>query len=212
MHIKIYFDDKPVYLCDEIDKELNEILHHPDAVFIDEISNAALKSLLHEIVKPEFHAGVVWNNDLERLKKAFFKNFTLIEAAGGIVQNEKKELLFIYRLEKWDLPKGKLDKGETIEECAIREVEEETGIGNVELGKLIGLTFHEYFDRWINDDAIKETHWYEMKVKGNPTPTPQEEEHIEKIIWANEAAVNECLKNSYPNIEDIIAKYKSNES
>ena len=73
MHIKIYFDEKPVYLCDEIDKELNEILHHPDAVFIDEISNAALKSLLHEIVKPEFHAGVVWNNDLEKLKKAFCK-------------------------------------------------------------------------------------------------------------------------------------------
>ena len=73
MHIKIYFSDKPVYLCDEIDKELNEILHHPDAVFIDEISNAALKSLLHEIVKEEFHAGVVWNQDLEKLKKALFK-------------------------------------------------------------------------------------------------------------------------------------------
>ena len=132
-----------------------------------------------------------------------------IIAAGGLVTNENNELLMIFRRGKWDLPKGKLDKGETIEECAIREVEEETGIGNVELGKLIGLTFHEYFDRCINDDAIKETHWYEMKVKGSPTPTPQEEEHIEKIIWANDKAIKECLKNSYPNIEDIIAKYKN---
>ena len=76
MHIKIYFGDKPVYLCDDIDKELHEILHHPDAVFVDEISNAAIKSLLHEMVKEEFHAGVLWHSDLEKLKKAFFKNFT----------------------------------------------------------------------------------------------------------------------------------------
>ena len=132
-----------------------------------------------------------------------------IIAAGGLVTNENNELLMIFRRGKWDLPKGKLDDGETIEQCAVREVEEETGIGNVELGDLIGLTFHEYFDRWINDEAIKETHWYEMKVKGSPTPTPQEEEHIEKIIWANDAAIKECLKNSYPNIEDIIEKFKN---
>lgn len=131
-----------------------------------------------------------------------------IIAAGGLVTNEHNELLMIFRRGKWDLPKGKLDEGETIEECAVREVEEETGIGNVELGKLIGLTFHEYYDKWISDNAIKETHWFEMKVKGSPTPTPQAEEHIEKIIWANDAAIKECLQNSYPNIEDIIAKFK----
>src|SRR5262245_43144571 len=131
MHIKIYFGDKPVYLCDEIDKELNEILHHPDAVFIDELSTAAIKSLFHEIVKEEFHAGVVWKQDLEKLKKAFFKHFHLIEAAGGIVQNDKKELLFIHRLGKWDLPKGKIEKKESPETCAVREVEEETGVTNL---------------------------------------------------------------------------------
>ena len=138
MHIKIYFGDKPVYLCDDINQELNEILHHPDAVFIDEISNAAIKSLLHEIVKEEFHAGVLWNSDLEKLKKAFFKHFTHIEAAGGIVENEKKELLFIYRLGKWDLPKGKVEKGESIAETAVREVEEETGATNLKLKKKVG--------------------------------------------------------------------------
>ena len=79
MHIKIYFDDKPVYLCDELNEELKEILRHPDAVFIDEISNAAIKSLLHEIVKEEFHAGVLLNDNLKELKKAFVKNFTPIE-------------------------------------------------------------------------------------------------------------------------------------
>lgn len=90
MHINIYFGDKPVILCDEIDKNLNEILHHPDAVFVDEISPRAMKSMLHEIKKEEFHAGVIWHTDLEKLKITFFKNFKIIEAAGGIVQNDKK--------------------------------------------------------------------------------------------------------------------------
>ena len=126
MHIKIYFGDKPVYLCNEIDKELNEILHHPDAVFVDEISKPAIKSMLHEISKEEFHAGIILNKDLDILFSVFAKNFTVIEASGGIVQNSSKELLFIERLGKWDLPKGKIEKNETPAEAAIREVEEET--------------------------------------------------------------------------------------
>src|SRR5882762_2774381 len=98
MFIKIYFGDKPVYLTTELTAAMQELLHHPDAVFIDEVSAPAIKSLLHEIIKPQFHAGVLLGPDIEALKKVFFKNFTLIEAAGGIVQNEKKEILFIYRL------------------------------------------------------------------------------------------------------------------
>lgn len=133
MHIKIYFGDKPVYLCNEIDTALHEILHHPDAVFVDEVSAPAIKSLLHEIKKPEFHAGVLLHADLERLKQLFFKQFVVIEAAGGIVQNTNKELLFIYRLGKWDLPKGKMEKGEHPDECALREVTEETGVTSLEL-------------------------------------------------------------------------------
>ena len=98
MHIKIYFDTKPVFLCTELTPELTEILHHPDAVFIDEFSVNAIKSLLHEIIKPQFHAGVVLHTNLNELKKTFFKNFTQIEASGGIVENEKHQLLFIERL------------------------------------------------------------------------------------------------------------------
>jgi hypothetical protein len=110
MYIKIYFEDKPVYLCNEVDKELNEILHHPDAVFMDEISVPGIKSLLHEIKKEEFHAGVLWNEDLDKLKKSFFKHFIIIQAAGGLVLNEKKEALMIFRHGKWDLPKGIREK------------------------------------------------------------------------------------------------------
>ena len=137
MYLKIYFDDKPVYLCNEIDTELKEILHHPDAIFIDEVSAPAIKSLLHEIKKEAFHAGVLLHKDLDALKKDFFKQFDLIEAAGGIVQNDQKQMLFIYRLNKWDLPKGKVEKGENFEQAAIREVEEETGVNTLQLKKTV---------------------------------------------------------------------------
>jgi len=97
MFIKIYFGDKPVFLCDAIDETIQDYMHHPDAVFIDEISGPALKSLLHEIVKEEFHAGILLHEDLEQLKKAFFKLFIPVTAAGGLVENEKGEFLLIHR-------------------------------------------------------------------------------------------------------------------
>jgi len=133
MYIKIYFGDKPVFLCDEIDPTIHEYLHHPDAIFIDEINNSAIKSLMHEIKKNDFHAGILWHPDLEKLKKAFWKHFKIVLAAGGWVVNEKDEILFIFRRGKWDLPKGKLDNGEKLEECAQREVREETGLQHIKL-------------------------------------------------------------------------------
>lgn len=205
MHIKIYFDDKPVYLCDEIDLQLNEILHHPDAVFIDELSNAAIKSLLHEIIKPEFHAGVVWDKDLAKLKKAFFKHFTAIEAAGGIVQNEKKQLLFIYRLGKWDLPKGKMEKGEKTDECALREVEEETGLTKLKLKNKIGETYHTY--NAFGKHFIKTTYWYFITCSSKQVLTPQTEEDITKIKWISTKDIEEPMSNTYASIKDILTTF-----
>lgn len=132
-------------------------------------------------------------------------NKQTIIAAGGLVFNEQQELLMIFRRGKWDLPKGKLDEGENIETCAVREVTEETGVTNIELKKLIGKTYHEYFDKWIGADVIKETWWYLMHVKGVPKLVPQTEEDIEAVIWANKIKIEACLKNSYPNIVEIIS-------
>ncbi|MBL0146633.1 MAG: NUDIX domain-containing protein [Chitinophagaceae bacterium] len=202
MHIKIYFEDKPVFLCDELTTELNELLRHPDAVFIDELSANALKSLLHEIVKPEFHAGVVIHKDLSKLKKAFFKNFTLIEAAGGIVQNESKEILFIERLGKWDLPKGKMEKGETEEEAAVREVEEETGVKGLKLKRKEGKTYHTY--NAFGKHFLKTTHWYYMQCKNEQHLKPQSEESITDIKWVSTKNIKEPMANTYPSIKDIL--------
>jgi len=203
MHIKIYFGNKPVFLCDDINKELNEILHHPDAVFVDEITNPAIKSLLHEIKKDEFHAGVIWNKDLDKLKKVFFKNFSLIEAAGGIVQNNKKELLFIYRLGKWDLPKGKIEKGEKLEECALREVEEETGVTKLTLKKKVGETYHTYNE--FGKHFLKITHWYYIVCPAAQQLVPQTEEDITAIKWVATKDIKEPMADTYPSIKDILS-------
>ena len=205
MYIRIYFDDKPVILCNEIDKELNEILHHPDAVFVDEVSPRAIKSMLHEIKKEEFHAGVLWHEDLDKLKKTFFKNFTVIEAAGGIVQNDKKELLFIHRLGKWDLPKGKVEKGEKIEECALREVTEETGVKELSLKKKIGETYHVYDQ--FGKHFLKISHWFYMTCPSSQELIPQTEEHITAIKWIKTMDIKEPVKNTYPSIKDILSKF-----
>ena len=126
-----------------------------------------------------------------------------IIAAGGLVQNEKEEILMILRLGKWDLPKGKLDEGESIEHCALREVEEETGLHNVELRNLIGLTAHEYFDGHLQRNVIKETHWYNMYVEGVQHLTPQTEEDITDIKWIDKKDLPQYLQQSYATIVSI---------
>jgi len=203
MYIKIYFDDKPVYLCDELNEELTEILRHPDAVFIDEMSTPAINALLHEIKKEQFHAGVMINKNLAELKKAFFTHFTVIEAAGGIVQNTDKEFLFIYRLDKWDLPKGKVEAGEKLDDCAIREVEEETGTTNLTLKKKVGETYHAY--NAFGKHFLKTSHWYHMVCAAGQKSIPQTEENITEIKWVHAKNIRELLENTYPSIKDILS-------
>ena len=205
MFIKVYFGDKPVYLCNTIDAELQEILHHPDAILIDEISSAAINSLLHEIVKEEFHAGVLLHEDLDKLIKKFIKHFQLIEAAGGIVQNEKKQLLFIYRLDKWDLPKGKIEKGEGIETAALREIEEETGLTHLIIKNKIGETYHTY--NAFGKHYFKITHWFYVSCPSDQTLVPQTEENIEEIKWFAKKNLATALGNTYPSIKDILQKF-----
>jgi len=135
----------------------------------------------------------------------------IIKAAGGLVWNEKKELLMIFRQDKWDLPKGKVDNGETLEVCAIREVKEETGIKELALGVFIGITQHEYFDKYLQVDVIKESHWYEMQANSSEMLIPQTEEQITEIKWIPESKINTFLKNSYLNIELIIKHYFTGE-
>jgi len=205
MQIKIYYGEKPVYLCDEMDDALNELLHHPDVVFIDELSPRAIKSLVHEIKKEDFHAGILWNNDLDQLKKAFFKHFTVIEAAGGIVQNDDKELLFIFRRGKWDLPKGKMEKNELPEICAAREIEEETGVKKLKLKKKTGDTYHIYDE--FGKHFLKISHWYYFTCPSKQELQPQAIEDITEVKWFKTKDIKKPMTNTYATIKDILGSF-----
>ena len=203
MYIRIYFGDKPLFLCDAVNGELQPYIHHDDAVFIDELDVHTVKSMIHEMQQDHIRAGVFYHPDLEELRKAFYKKFTIIIAAGGLVQNEKQELLLIFRKGKWDLPKGKLDKKEELEACAIREVEEETGLRSPEIISPLTVTYHTYHEgaRYI----LKESHWYNMKVKGEQKLVPQAEEDITDIRWVARKDLKAYQEKAYPAIRDVLA-------
>ena len=126
-----------------------------------------------------------------------------------MVQNDAGEILLIFRRGIWDMPKGKLDPDETIEQCAVREVEEETGLQHVELGEFIFTTYHDYFDKWSKREVLKETHWYAMRIYGNQTLVPQAEEDIEEILWVQPNDLLNYMNNMHKNIIQVIQKYLS---
>lgn len=202
MFIKIYFDQKPLFLCDNIDKGIEPYVHHDDAVFIDELDAHTVKSMIHEMQQPEIHAGVFYHPNMAGLQKAFFKKFTLVQAAGGLVRNEKDEVMLIFRRGKWDLPKGKLDKGETLEQCAVREVEEETGLKNIKLHSPLMVTYHTYHEG--SKFILKESHWYLMSIKGEQSLIPQTEEDIHDIKWVKVQDLGNYMKNSFPSVADVL--------
>lgn len=205
MYLKIYFNDKPLFLCDAVDEVIEPFVHHDDAVFIDELDSHTVKAMIHEMQLEKIHAGVFFHADLEELKKAFYNKFTVIQAGGGLVLNEKNEILLIFRRGKWDLPKGKLDKGETISACAVREVEEETGLKEVTLIEPLIITYHTYHEgsRFI----LKESHWYRMKVSGNQTLTPQTEEDILEVKWITKKEAKQYFPDCYPSVVDVLKKF-----
>lgn len=205
MYIKIYFNDKPLFLCDNVDETIEPYVHHDDAVFIDELDTHTIKSMIHEMQVEKIHAGVFYHPDLEELKKAFFKKFTLIKAAGGLVANEENKLLIIFRRGKWDLPKGKLDKGETLEQCAVREVEEETGLAKIKLLAPLLTTYHTYHEG--TKFVLKESYWFNMKVSGVQLLVPQTEEDIQQIKWVTGKEAQKLFPDCFPSVTDVIKKF-----
>lgn len=135
----------------------------------------------------------------ERELSVLLQTHQYVRAAGGFVSNDRGQILMIFRLGVWDFPKGKTEAGETIEETAVREVLEETGIEATIVGGKTISVFHTY-DTY-GPKMLKETVWFEMKAVAGST-RPQTEEQIEQAVWVECDKVAELLKDSYASLKE----------
>jgi len=133
----------------------------------------------------------------------YMKLYKLIEAGGGLVISNNKAL-FIFRRGKWDLPKGKLEKGESPEIGAIREVEEECGLSNLSIKELLDTTYHTY--TLDGKDILKRTYWFGMTHDGNQKPVPQIEEEITEAAWIESDDYEKIIQNTFPSIIQVLKK------
>jgi len=202
MRLKIYFEDKPLFLTDSIDQEIEPYRHHDGVIFMDELSDPALDAMIRGMKRSHTAAGIFLYPNLETLRKAFFQKFSPVPAAGGAVFNDQQQVLLIHRRNKWDLPKGKLEPGESIEDCAAREVQEETGLQELSLDKFLLTTFHIYEEK--GKQILKDTHWFRMTASGHQSLTPQQEEEITHIVWADTTTLSGYTSNAYQLIADVL--------
>ncbi len=150
---------------------------------------------------PEYKSVVVYSDNLEKLIADFTSLYKTIEAAGGLVFNEKKEVLVMFRRGSWDLPKGKIDDGETPEIAAVREVQEETGLKDVTLDSFFRNTYHTYPLK--GKRILKRTYWYLMHTTETKL-TPQTEEDIEIVEFVEKYHFLATQKNVYGNILELL--------
>ncbi len=147
---------------------------------------------------------LLYSDSSEHLLSLLFTFFIRIDAAGGVVLDNKKRLLCIKRFGKWDLPKGKVEKGEAFRLAAMREVKEETGIDALAHDEPHITTYHIYKSPYHNHDwVIKPTHWFKMKCENSEGLLPQIEEDITEVKWFSENEINEILQNTYESLIDV---------
>jgi ADP-ribose pyrophosphatase YjhB (NUDIX family) len=197
MNITIYYLSKKIILQAKAQQTDNQNITSIDLLKKTQILDIFESFIASEIDLLTFETDSI-DKGFDKLKKAF----KLIYAAGGLIENNNK-YLFIFRLKKWDLPKGKLDMGESPEEAAIRECEEECGITKLTILNELPSTYHIY--KYKGSFALKKIFWYTMSTKYNGILVPQIEEKIEKVEWFNKTQILDIvIPNTYPAILDVI--------
>jgi hypothetical protein len=194
---KVFVNDSPIIITSSSKNENNFPRHLYEDIIFDEV--------LHKLKNDAIKGIILYSTDLENDWHDFKQNIKTVVAAGGLVLNPKKEILFIYRNGIWDLPKGRIEKGETSEIAAVREVEEECGIFNLSIIKKLVTTYHIYYQNGLK---LKETHWFLMTSNYSKVLTPQLEEGITEVVFKNDANSMIALKNTYANIKLVYDTYK----
>jgi 8-oxo-dGTP pyrophosphatase MutT (NUDIX family) len=205
MYKKIYFGEAIIIIHNE---ESTPTLSQSNKVFFKEIiqpSKKFLKSLQENFAADMKENYSFYVDDVEQFFKKFSEAYTSIDAAGGIVQNNEKEVLFIYRLGKWDLPKGKIEAGETPAIAAAREITEETGVSGLTLTEPICKTYHIY--PAFNKTFLKTSHWFHFTTIDDAQLIAQTEENITEVKWIATKDIKEPVTNTYQNIKDVLSTY-----
>ncbi|UBZ05808.1 NUDIX domain-containing protein [Salegentibacter mishustinae] len=193
---KVFVNDVPLILSTK--KDLGE-----NYVSLP-IKKVRIKRIIKKISKGELLYVNLYHEKEEKLLKHLFKKLRVVTAAGGMVLNDKDEILFIYRKKRWDLPKGKTEKNETIESSAIREVEEETGVEGLKVTKFLQKTYHIFKRK--GRYRLKVTHWYEMRTSYDGELRPETKEGIEKAKWKDLKKSQKALQKSYANIKLLFSE------
>ncbi|MBZ9728902.1 NUDIX domain-containing protein [Salegentibacter sp. JZCK2] len=168
------------------------------------IKKVRIKRIIKKISNGEMLHVNLYHEKEEKLLKHLFKKLRVVTAAGGMVLNDKDEILFIYRKKRWDLPKGKTEKNESIEASAIREVEEETGVEGLKVTKFLQKTYHIFKRK--GRFRLKVTHWYEMRTSYDGELRPETKEGIEKVKWKDLKKSQKALQKSYANIKLLFSE------
>ncbi|AGC75693.1 NUDIX hydrolase [Nonlabens dokdonensis] len=186
-------------------KEVAIILTSDKSKFKDHhifnIKKVDFQDLIEKIENKEIENVVLYSKSEKKLLKRLHKLAPIVIAGGGLVLNQNNDFLFIHRNGKWDLPKGKEEKGETIEETSIREVKEETGVKNLHITDYLGHTYHTFSRK--GKVKLKLTHWFIMETDSNKKLKPQKKEGIDKAVWLNKEMATLALKESYANIREL---------
>ena len=217
--MKLFINDVPVYILSEkkinMDRAYGLVVREFETIVPEElvddvlIMNASynqVDSLLKLMTDKKFkrvHSIFISARKKRNLINHIKSKFRVVEAAGGVVE-KKGKFLMIYRRRVWDMPKGKLDKGETVRKCAVREVQEETGV-KVKIEKKIDAVWHTYIDR--KKYILKKTYWFAMSCTNDKKMAPQEGEGIKEVAWMSMDKVRKVLHGSYRSVRYVMQEY-----
>lgn len=199
---KIYYNNKPLIVAADV--EALRLAHPLLGGYVVAADNASpdYAAAFAMLDDSRTQGVLVQDGSIDVLLAHLSSVYKTIVAGGGLVYNEHGDILMIYRRGKWDLPKGKLDEGETIDECALREVSEETGVNQLTLGSLLCNTYHIYQEK--GRYLLKHTVWFSMKAAGVQNLVPQPEEDILEARWVNPRELQPFVGNTYEAIKDVL--------
>lgn len=200
---KVFVNEKKFSIEAQASSEVKNLLFEDSTTF-----EIALDLLLNTSTP-----GItVYGSDPGHIWQKFSAHYKKVSAAGGIVERANGDILFIKRLGKWDLPKGKVEPGETLPDAAIREVQEETELDQLKIQYFLDTTYHMYREK-TGQMVLKDTNWFKMTFTGAKEPRPQLEEGITEVSWKSRKEIeDEVFKNTFRNIHLILSQIQASDS